>query len=193
MNAYLHETTMNRRRALFAFAAALCTSVAAASCSKPEPPVLTPKEATVTRLDLAGADLRVTMEAFNPNRVALSAQRVVGRVVLDGKHDLGTVTIDRPTTLPAGARTLIDVPLAVKWSNAATFASLASARRAMPYTIDGTVTVGGERLNIDVPFSLRGVITQEQIVQATMSSLQNIPGLPPGLLPPPAATAPAAK
>jgi hypothetical protein len=43
--------------------------------------------------------------------------------------------------------------------------------------------VGGESLNIDVPFKLQGTITPEQQQQAGLKTLQNIPGLPPGLLP----------
>jgi LEA14-like dessication related protein len=160
--------------------------LATGACSKPQPPQLTPKEAKVTSVDLAGFEMRVKMEAFNPNGFELSVQSVVARVVVDGTHDLGTVTAPQPFSLPASARTVIDVPLVVKWKGAVNFASLATSKRPIPYTVDGTAKVGGSSLNVDVPFKLQGVITPEQLQQAGLKSLQAIPGLQglPNFLPP---------
>ncbi len=155
------------------------------ACSKPQPPQLTPKEAKVTAVDLTGFDMRVKMEAFNPNGYDVSVRTVVAHVVVDGTHDLGTVTAAQPFNLPANARTVIDVPLSVKWKGAVNFASLATSKRPIPYAVDGTATVGGESLNVDVPFKLQGVITPEQLQQAGLKSLQAIPALQglPNLLP----------
>ncbi|MDB4937682.1 MAG: hypothetical protein JWP87_4654, partial [Labilithrix sp.] len=101
--------------------------------------------------------------------------------------DLGTVTASTPITLAANAHTAIEVPMNVKWKNATGFAAIVTARRPVPYTLDGTATVGGNRLNVDVPFKLQGTMTPEQLQQAGLKSLQAIPGLqglPAGLLPP---------
>ena len=156
------------------------------ACSKPLPPQLTPKEAKVTAVDLTGFDMLVKMEAFNPNGFALSVRSVVAHVVVDGTHDLGTVTAAQPIELPANARTLVEVPINVKWAGAVNLANLAASKRPIPYTVDGTATVGGASLNVDVPFKLQGVLTPEQLRQAGLKSLQAIPGLSglPGLLPP---------
>ena len=154
------------------------------ACAKPQPPQLTPQEAKVTAVDMTGFDMRVKMDAFNPNGFALSIRTVVARVVVDGNQDLGTVTASQPINLPANAHTIIDVPMNVKWKGVGGFATIAAAKRPVPYTVDGTATVGGERLNMDVPFKLQGTITAEQLQQAGLKSLQGIPGLPPGLLPP---------
>jgi hypothetical protein len=56
----------------------------------------------------------------------------------------------------------------------------------VPYTVDGTASIGGARLAFDVPFKLTGTITPEQLQQAGMKSLQGIPGLQglPGLVAP---------
>ena len=174
------------RRSALALVFALVALSAAGACSKPQPPQLTPKEAKVTSVDLTGFDMRVKMEAFNPNGFDLSVRSVVAHVVVDGTHDLGTVTSAQPINLPANARTLIEVPLNMKWKGAADFASIASSKRPIPYTVDGTATVGGASLNVDVPFKLQGVITAEQLQQAGLKSLQGIPGLQglPGLVPP---------
>ncbi|MBX3187613.1 MAG: LEA type 2 family protein [Labilithrix sp.] len=151
-------------------------------CSPPAPPTLTPKEAKVTTLDLAGIDLRVTMEVHNPNKIDLAVRAVTARVLLDGKHDLGTMTITQPVTLPAGARTLVEVPLSMKWKDATLFGVFAAAKRSVPYTIDGTATIGGERLNVTLPFTMKGVVTAEELTAATLKSLKGLPAIP-GLAP----------
>ena len=55
--------------------------IAACACTKPQPPQLTPKEAKVTSVDISGFDLRVKMEAVNPNGIDLSVRSVVAKVI----------------------------------------------------------------------------------------------------------------
>ena len=172
-------------RALLVMLVMLVVAVAGA-CTKPLAPQLTPKEAKVTSIDATGFDMRVKMDAFNPNAFDLSVRSVVAHVIVDGNQDLGTVTAAQPIDLPANAHTLVDVPMNVKWKGIGGLASIAASKRPVPYTLDGTANVGGERLNLDIPFKLQGVITAEQIQQAVVKSLQAIPGLQglPGLVPP---------
>src|SRR5262249_19967220 len=138
---------------------------------------LTPKAAKLSGVTLAGVTFDLSVEAYNPNGVDLSARSVTGKVVLDGKYDLGTATISKPVSLPAGSLTTLDVPLALRWHDMSAFSQLASSNRAAPYTVDGTVTVGGERLNVDLPYHMTGTITHEELVQVTTKSLPAIPGL----------------
>lgn len=165
---------MISRRLLFAGA---FSALLAGACSKPEPPTLVPKEAQVTAVSPAGLSVLVRMEATNPNRVTLSAQSVTGKAKLDGKWDLGTVTITKPIVLPPNVPTMIDVPLTMPWKDMTTIGALASAPGPVPYVIEGTVTVGGEKLNVELPFSISGTITREQVVNAALRSLPTIPGL----------------
>jgi LEA14-like dessication related protein len=172
---------------LFASAIIAGAGAATAGCTTPQPPQLTPQSAAITSVDIAGFDMRVKMDAFNPNGVELSIQSVTAHVIVDGNQDLGTVTASQAFTLPANAHTALDVPMSVKWKSVGNLATIAAARRDVPYTLDGTAKVGGERLNIDLPFKLTGTLTAAQLQQAGMKSLQAIPGLEglPGLLPPP--------
>jgi LEA14-like dessication related protein len=178
--------TTNRPRSGLSFLSAAALVASFGACTKPQAPQLTPKEAKVTSVDITGFDMRVKMDAFNPNGFDLSVRSVVARVIVDGNQDLGTVTASQPINLPANAHTLIDVPMNVKWKGVGGLASIAAAKRPVPYTVDGTATVGGDRLNVDVPFKLQGTITAEQLQQAGLKSLQGIPGLQglPGLVPP---------
>jgi LEA14-like dessication related protein len=159
-----------------ALATALLSAALVLSCKKPEPPKVTPKAATVTKLDPLGVDMVVTLTADNPNGVPLSVRSVSGRVVLDGKLDLGTFDVPSGVALPARGTVTLDVPVRAKWAGVGALASLAATRRAVPYVVDGKANVGGERLNVDVPFRVQGVITDELVAQAAMRSL-------PGLLP----------
>jgi len=121
-----------------------------------------------------GIDIVVKVEATNPNSVTLSAQSFTGKAKLDGKYDLATVSVTKPIVLPPKTPTMLEVPMTMPWSDATALAALASAQKPVPYVIDGMVTVGGESLNVSIPYSLSGTIAREQIIAAAMKS---IPGL----------------
>jgi LEA14-like dessication related protein len=162
----------------FAVTVLAALAIGVCGCTKPKAPTLVPKEVTVTAVDLTGFDMRVKMDAFNPNGFTIAVRSIVAHVIVDGTQDLGTVTASEPINLPPNVHTLIDVPMNVKWKGVGGLATLAKARKPIPYTVDGTATVGGETLNVDVPFKLEGKITPEQVQQAMVKSIQAIPGLP---------------
>jgi LEA14-like dessication related protein len=154
--------------------------MAIAACSKPQPPEITVKDAKVTAVDMVGLTVSVNAEAFNPNNIPLTIQRVSGSAKIDGKVDLGVVTVSTPMNLPAGARTPIAVPLTMKWQNVTALTSLAAGAPSVPYTVTGTVAVGGEKLSIELPFQVQGTMTREQITQAAIRSIPlNLPGFAP--------------
>lgn len=171
--------------AMLGIAAAVVSGTSASGCSKPEPPRLTPKSATLTKIDLEGVDVRAVFDAFNPNGFGLAVRRVTGRVVVDGRFDLGTVSVDKPVALPAGITTTIEVPLSWKWNGPGVVGALSAAKRAVPYTVEGVATIGGDRLSVDAPFTLHGTITEEQVVAIALRALEKLPRLlPPSLAAP---------
>ena len=152
--------------------------VALSACSKPQPPTIVPKEARVAAISPAGLDLVVKVEATNPNNVALSAQAFTGKAKLDGKWELATVTISKPVSLPAHQPTVIDVPLTMPWQDVNALIAISAAQKPVPYVVEGTVKIGGDSLNVDVPSSISGTITREELAAAAMKSIPAIPGLP---------------
>lgn len=166
------------------FAAPLLAALATAGCSGPEPPTLTPVSGAITSVSPSGLGMRVKLEAYNPNSYRLTTRDITAKVTLDNRYDAGTVTIPHALELPAQKRTALDIPVTVSWRDLAGLAGLAAAGRDVPYVVEGTVAIGGEKLNVDVPFKIAGTVTQKQLLQATMSSLPQIPGLP-SLVPPP--------
>jgi hypothetical protein len=143
----------------------------AIGCAKPDPPTITPEKVVVTHIDMAGIALELTMSAANPNSVDLTASDVTSHLVIDKTRDLGTVALPKSTTLLAGKATEIDVPLTLNWGDMGVLAELATRTGAVPYTVDGTLELGGSLLHVGVPFHLDGAITRDQIVAATMNSL----------------------
>lgn len=152
--------------------------VVSAACSKPEPPTLVPKEAAVSTVTANGVALVVKVDARNPNRIPLATRAVTAKVRVDGKYDLASVTMDKPIELAPNATTPIDVPMQMTWTDAQILGSLVAANRTIPFTVEGTMAIGGERLNVDVPFRIDGTLTREQLIEAGLRSLK-IPGLGP--------------
>lgn len=148
--------------------------LAAPACKKPEPPRLTPKEAQVTSLDAAGVDLRVKLAAQNPNGFELAVQKISGRVLLEGKEELGTFDAPSGIRLPAGVETVVEVPVRARWAGVGALAKLASGKRSVPYVVDAKVTIGGEKINVEVPVRLEGVITDKMVADAAIRSLPNL-------------------
>jgi LEA14-like dessication related protein len=146
------------------------------ACSTPQPPTLQPEKVTVTSVDAQAMHLQVTLTATNPNTVDLSLQDVTAHVKVADKIDLGSVTLPKTMTLPAGKATTIDAPLTVPWGDVSAFAQLAGAAATVPYTVDGTVELGGALLHVNVPYQLKGSMTRQQFVSVTLHSL--LPGLP---------------
>jgi hypothetical protein len=92
---------------------------------------------------------------------------------------VGTVSIPHEVKLPAKQKTTMSVPLSIAWSDLGNVASLVLSNRDVPYTVDGTVTLGGDLLDVKVPFRITGTVTHEQLARAAQKSLPNIPGLAP--------------
>lgn len=158
-----------------AFGAALLTTLS--GCQKPVPPQITPKEVRVVALGPQGLEVLLKVEATNPNKLTLSVQSISAQAKLDNRWDMGAVAIAKPIVLPSNTPTMIDVPLTMPWSDVTALRTLASNPNPIPFAVEGFAKVGGERLNVDLPFAISGTITREQMVNAAMKGLPAIPGL----------------
>ncbi len=164
-----------RLRTITALVASMTIPLAVASCARPEPPQLAAKQVSVTGVALAGINVELKIDAYNPNGFDISALRVVARTVVDGRYDLGSMTIPSGVTLAARQTTSMTVPAEVKWGDATQVATLALANRPVPFRIDGTATIGSDKLNVDVPFHFEGSITPDQLRLAATRSLPPLP------------------
>jgi hypothetical protein len=147
----------------------------AVACARPKPPTITPEKGEVTSVGPEGMTLKLSLTLDNPNRIDLSARSVTGRLLLDGKYDLGTVTVSEPFRLPSGQRTPLTVPMTVGWKDLGVVLVLAASNRNLPYDVDGSVNVGGDSINVNLPFHLSGIVTHEQLLKATLNSIPRLP------------------
>jgi hypothetical protein len=153
----------------------LATVVAVAGCSRPEPPTILPEKVTITTIGPGGIGLLLDIVLENPNAIELAGRSLSARVILDKKQDLGTVTVPNGLKLAAKQKTPMSLPMSLPWKDVTALLSLAGQARDIPYDIDGSLTVGGETFHADVPFHLSGVLTHQQLVQATVNSLPRLP------------------
>lgn len=167
---------MRSLRQLLPLLIALVTfALALTGCPKPKPPTLVPKAVQVLGVDPQGITVEMTVEMTNPNGFALSVQSVKARVLMADGSDLGEVNVVQAITLPPSTPTLVKVPMTVRWSGVNMLGMQALSGKDLPFTVKGTVGVGGEKFFVDVPYSVAGVVTQEQLKRAAINSLGKLP------------------
>ncbi len=162
-------------RRVLALVSSLVLFLALAACSKPQPPKLVPKAAQVIAIDPQGISLELTVEMTNPNSFTLGVQSVTGHVVLGDGSDLGEVRVAQAISLPPNVPTLVKVPMNIRWAGVAGLAANAMSGKDVPFTVSGSVGVGSEKLNVDVPYSMAGTITQDLIRRSIITSLGKLP------------------
>ncbi len=182
MIARMSRVVVAAARLVSFLAVSVVAGSAMVSCSKPEPPALTPERVTVKAVSGAGVDFVLAMKAKNPNKYDLSVQSVTAKVTINGAIDLGNTTIPSPITLPSGADTPINIPVSFKWTNLPAIARLGASRRDVPYKVDGQVEVGGRSLSVQLPFTMTGTLKHEDLTKAALNSLpEQLRGLIPDL------------
>ena len=132
---------------------------------------MTPDRASIEHIDARGVELAVVLALTNNNPEDLSVQGLTAHVVVDGRFDVGRITVKQSVALPAGKPTKMTVPVFVKWKDAAPLIELGASDRPVPYVVDGLVLIGGAGVSLDVPYSLKGSMPHEEIVRAARRSL----------------------
>jgi LEA14-like dessication related protein len=159
--------TSGMRPHLFAIATALCIG----ACSKPEPPKITPHAARVTSVTPLGVELALELDVENKNAFPLIVQEVTGTLKLGAGVEVGRARSEPKGSVPARATTRLPAALSVPWTQLGALAPLAASGKPVPYTFDGTAKMGSAKINFDVPFTVKGEITQAQAVQAGIRGL----------------------
>jgi LEA14-like dessication related protein len=159
----------------------LATALAATSlagCTKPEVPTVKPVSGRVIGINTSGVEVEAKLEAYNPNDFDIEVRSYTANLTLDHTINLGSVTSQRVVSLPAKKKKVFDVPMNVKWTDAQQLAPLALSAKDVPWDADGKVKIGGDSIDVELPFKVNGVVTHQQIVQAVGRSIPKIPGLP---------------
>ena len=146
----------------------------AVGCSKPKPPSLTPRSAQVTALKPDGVQLAVVLAAHNPNSFPIIVNAVSGSFELQDGTPLGSGQSADSFTIPSEGDQDLSATLDVRFTSLQALAPYALAARAVPYRIRGTARVGSDNLNVDVPFTIDGQLTPEQVVAAGLRGAANL-------------------
>jgi LEA14-like dessication related protein len=145
--------------------------LALAACSKPEPPQLNVKEVVVSAVSTRGVSLTLRVEAINPNSFAMTAQRFSGTVSLESGTRVGDFSVDKSIAVPAKSSVPIDVPFEVTWQDAAVVGTAALGGKDIPFKVEGKVALGGDTLQVSVPYASTGKISQAQLQEGAAKSL----------------------
>lgn len=152
--------TTDRRSLLLGALAAL-----ALGCSRPVPPRITPRSADVTGANAQGLGLRVHCVVRNTNDFALTVQHITVRLTLAGR-DLGVTEVQSALRLPTNADVPLDIDVRAPWGDLPGIIGVTLFNENVPYRLDGTARVGGERLNVGVPFTLESTLPRRVLLGA---------------------------
>ncbi len=149
---------------------ALATAPLVVGCT-PKNPTVTPRVARVTGVSSGGLTLAVELDVYNPNSFPLIAQFVEGAVTISNGAELGRGSAAPQSSIPANGRALVSAQMTVPWANLGALAPFALSPNPVPYTFRGDATIGGDSLNVKVPFEVTGQLTREQLLQAGLRGL----------------------
>jgi hypothetical protein len=140
---------------------------------------VTPKEVAVRAVGPTGAVLSLKVGVLNPNRFGMSAQRVTAVMTLASGTNVGEINYDKPFELPSKTPVLLDIPLDVPWQSALAAVEFTKGQD-IPFKVEGKVAMGGDTFQVNVPYTVNGVITQAQIRDAALKAAAGAAG---GLMP----------
>jgi len=145
----------------------------ATACAKPKPPTISPKSAQVLAFGATGVTLAVSFDVANPNRFPLIVHAVDGNFSLGAGAgvELGRAHAEPASSIPAEGTSTVTSQVAIGWTNLAALTPFMLSPAAVPYRFDGNATLGGESLNVKLPFTLTGELTRAQLINAGLSGL----------------------
>jgi LEA14-like dessication related protein len=125
-------------------------------------PIVNLKDVAVQGVGLTGGQLAVKLNVYNPNGYRLDATRLSYNVLVGDSGNgvnLATGILDSQFTVQSGDSTTVTIPVSF------TYAGIGAAGRqllnsgAVPYRVNGDVTVGTVVGNFTVPYSSTGRFT----------------------------------
>jgi len=97
------------------------------------------------------------------------------QVFLAGR-DLGHSRIDRPVPLPPRQDVNVDGDVSVPWRDLPGLLLSTAMNEQVPYRLEGRARIGGDRLNVEIPFRMESTMPRSVLTSAAGNS---VPGLPP--------------
>jgi LEA14-like dessication related protein len=150
---------------------ALTTSLAATGCNRTQPPTLSPRSIQVVTVTPTGVTLGLELDVYNPNSFPLVARSVDGTLEFAGRAAVAQAHTELGASLPAKASSIVSSTVNVGFPSLAALVPFAMSGQPLPYTFRGTAQIGGEHLNVSLPFTTQGSLTRAQLLQAGVQGL----------------------
>ncbi len=137
-------------------------------------PSITPQQPQIAGVDRQGLLLDMELQVDNPNPFSLVAQKVTGTLSLGAKNKrVGTASAEMDRPIAAKSSAAVQSKLEVAWSGASALGEFL-LESEVPFTFDGEVAFSGGPVSVQVPFTLRGRLTREQLAQAGAAGLSGL-------------------
>jgi LEA14-like dessication related protein len=145
------------RRFVSAVAVVVVASTGCSSLGRAvfEEPVVTFKDVRINGLGLAGGDLDIMLNVYNPNRFKLDATRLTYRLMVDSVQ-FGTGAIDQRFVVQEGDSTTVTLPLKFNYAGLGGAARQLLSSGSVNYRVLGDVTVSTPLGNFTRPYDRTG-------------------------------------
>jgi len=144
----------------------------AVGCSKPKPVELAPRSVQVSAVKADGVQLALVLSVHNPNPFPILVNSVKASFELQDGTALGNAESASALSIPAKGDQDVAAQLDVHFSSLSALTPYALSGQALPYRVCGTARLGSEHLNLDLPFTIDGVLTPQQLAFAAMRGAQ---------------------
>ncbi len=137
----------------------------ALGCS-PKMPTVTPQVARVLWVSPAGIRLAIEVDVHNPNSFPLIADAIEGVIEVGPGSTLGYGTAYPRGTIPAEGASRVVTQVDVQWTNMGALTPFLMSPAPIPYVFKGKARVGGDGVNLAVPFEVNGQLTRAELIGA---------------------------
>jgi LEA14-like dessication related protein len=122
-------------------------------------PVVQLKDVAVQSVGLAGGNLAVKLNVYNPNNYRLDATRLTYNVTVGDNVNLATGALDSRFTVQSGDSTIVVIPVSFTYNGVGAAGRQLMNTGAVDYHVNGDVTVGTVVGNFTVPYTSTGKFT----------------------------------
>lgn len=140
-------------------------SLLALACS-PKTPTLVPQVARVLWVGPGGLRLAIEVDVHNPNSFPIVANAIDGVVELGTGATLGRGLAYPQGTIPAEGASRVTAQVDIQWQNLGAFAPFMMSAGPVPYVFKGNAVIGGDDINVSIPFQVNGQLTRAEIIAA---------------------------
>lgn len=140
-------------------------ALALAGCS-PTMPTVTPQAARVMWVAPTGVRLAIDVDVHNPNSFPLLADAIEGVIVVGPGSTLGHGLAYPRGMIPANGASRVTTQVDVQWSNLGALAPFLMSAGPVPYVFKGKARLGGDGVNVAIPFEVNGQLTRAELIGA---------------------------